>query len=157
MTKSLRSRLVLVVAAVALPLTCEGLLFAGGVSEPCPPALTLSVVPDKEAAGIGYALYTQFRATAASQCDLVKVAFSVSGDLSGLVASFDRPIVELKPPATSASSILLVSAETGASGGLEARKALDWRAFCNGVPGFVGSRLGESVDATTVDATANRD
>lgn len=38
---------------------------------------------------------------------------------------------------------------------LEARKALEWRAFCNGVPGFVGSRLGESDHATTVDATAD--
>jgi methionyl-tRNA formyltransferase len=40
---------------------------------------------------------------------------------------------------------------------LEARKALEWRAFCNGVPGFVGSRLGESDHATTVDAAKSHD
>lgn len=40
---------------------------------------------------------------------------------------------------------------------LEARKALEWRAFCNGVPGFVGSRLGDSDHAKTVDAAASRD
>jgi methionyl-tRNA formyltransferase len=37
---------------------------------------------------------------------------------------------------------------------LAARKAMDWRAFLNGTPGFVGSRLGGSDHAETVDATA---
>ena len=40
---------------------------------------------------------------------------------------------------------------------LEARKALEWREFRNGVPGFVGSRLGESDHATTVDTTAGHE
>ena len=39
---------------------------------------------------------------------------------------------------------------------LETRKALDWRAFLNGVPGFVGTQLGGAPDATTVDPAQNR-
>lgn len=40
---------------------------------------------------------------------------------------------------------------------LEARKALEWRSFWNGVPGLAGARLGRSDDATTVDATAGHE